>query len=162
MILERLKQNHAIAREYGVHGRIKLNLSGKDVYIYTLESPWDYNNDSPNGITGLSCIKEGSYTISIEKSPVNGKRYPFIFNESLGVCLRARVKSTDRTGHCFLPVAADGIDKIYGRFILIGASTKFDSRGFYEPIDGFEALGYLLKYIEESGDNTLKITWIKP
>lgn len=161
MLLERLKQNSAIRRQFGVHGRIKLVFKDKkEAYIYTLESPWDYNEDEPNGIVGLSCIKEGVYQLSIEDSPVHKLKLPFLINPKTGVQLRQKSEATDRTGHAFCHIIDGDIYSIYGRYILIGADVRYNNQGFYEPIDGYKAYNLLMKYLEESGDREVKITWI--
>lgn len=161
MLLERLKQNSAIRRQFGVHGRILLRFNdGKQAYIYTLESPWDFNQDEPNGIVGLSCIKDGSYQIQIEESPVHKIKLPFLVNPSNGVQFKQKVNATDRCGHAFCHIIDKDIYSIYGRYILIGADTKYNNQGFYEPVDGYKAYSLLMKYLEESGDKEAKISWL--
>lgn len=161
MLLERLKQNSAIRRQFGVHGRIRLRFKdGKEAFIYTLESPWDYNHDEPNGIVGLSCIKDGVYQLSIEESPVHKIKLPFLVNPQNGVQLRQKNAATDRCGHAFCHIVDRDIYSIYGRYILIGADTRYNSQGFYEPIEGYKAYTLLMKYLEETGDKEVKITWV--
>ena len=160
MILERLRQNPGIKREHGVHGRILLQTEKDSTYIYTLESPWDFNKDEPNGIVGISCINEGDYKISIEKSPIDNLEYPFIYNPKLNVQLRNKEKAIDRTGHAFVHKTDAGLDKIYGRYILIGAHIRYDPTQRYEPINGGLAMRFLLDYIKETKDTNLTIKWV--
>lgn len=161
MILERLKQNSSIKRKFGVHGRIKLKLKdGSEKMIYTLESPWDFNEDEKNGIVGLSCVNEGSYDIIIEESPVMGIKVPFIVNPSLNVQLRQKDNAIDRTGHALVPKNDIDVFHIYGRYIIIGSDILRHNEGFYEPTDGTIALSYLMEHIKESGDNKLVIKWL--
>lgn len=161
MLLERFKQGYmGIKRKYGVHGVVRLDHpSVGSKTIYTLESPWNTNKDEPNGILGLSCVAPGAYQLSVEKSPVNSKEYPFLINPSLNVCLRAKVKSFDKTGHCFVDHENFNPEEIYGRFILCGTSYKYNSKGYYSPIESDSAVAILNKYIRESGDNQLSIRW---
>lgn len=162
MELKRFKQGYnGVRRKYGVAGIITINdksIGGKR-HIYTLESPWNDSKDEPNGILGISCVNEGTYSISIERSPVDGKEYPFIFNESLNVCLKSKVKATDKTGHCF--VGYDGYSplNIYGRFILCGTDVLYNPSGYFQPTNSEQALAILLTYIKNSGDNSLTIRW---
>lgn len=161
MLLERQKQNIRIRREFGVHGRIILNFKdGTQRTIYTLESPWDFNKDEPNGINGLSCINEGSYKIVLEDSPVHNTKLPFLVGENLGVQLKAKVNATDRTGHALCHINDIDCYHIYGRYILIGSKTQYHNKGLFEPIEGGIAYKWLMQYLEESGDKELVIKWI--
>ena len=100
MLLERMKQNSSIRREFGVHGKITLKFrDGPSKTIFTLESPWDFNQDEKNGIVGLSCINEGGYQIHLEESPLYNIKLPFLVNPSLNVQLRTKVNAIDRCGH---------------------------------------------------------------
>ncbi len=162
MILERIKQGYRnIPRKFGVHGSISLNhesIGGK-VTIYTLESLWDTNKDEQAGIVGKSCVAPGIYELHIEESPVTGREYPFLVNESLGVALKTKTTATGRTGHCFSDIDLDDPTQIYGRFIMCGTSTKWRSKGFYLPQDQETAVSILNTYIRESGDTSLRIRW---
>lgn len=163
MNLDRFKQGYkGIHRKFGVHGRMILDhksIGGK-VVIYTLESMWDKNNDEPNGIVGRSCVSQGSYTVHVEKSPLNNREYPFLVNESLGVCLRTKLKSTDRTGYCFYDEDINNPIDIYGRFILCGTSYQWKNAGFYMPTNKEEAVSIINKYVKETGDNNVRVRWI--
>ena len=162
MELVRIKQGiRGIDRKFGVHGRalIKSDKFGERM-IYTLESPWNYNKDEENGIVGLSCIAQGSYNLTVEKSPIDGKEYPFVFNEKFNVCLKAKVNVIDRTGYCFYP--GDGMDpmNIYGRHILCGTKLEYRSQGYYLPTFGNDAISLINAHIKESGDKKITIKWI--
>lgn len=164
MRLERFKQGYPnLPRKYGVHGIIYLNhksIGGSRV-IYTLESFWEPTKDEPNGALGRSCVNEGSYTVSVEESPVTNKKYPFIFNESLGVALRNKNNANNKTGHALVDLDVPDPLEIYGRFIVIGRTIEYDPRGFYYPQRREEAVDMLNRYIEASGDKKLIIGWKK-
>lgn len=162
MHLKRYKQGYMnIRRKFGVHGRINLKHDsiGGEKIIYTLESPWNTNKDEKNGILGISCVAEGTYNLVLEKSPVNQRTYPFLVNESLGVCLKAKNNAFDKTGHCFVDFDGYNPQEVYGRFILCGTSYRFDPKGYYAPIYSGDAVRVLNTYIKETGDNSLTISW---
>lgn len=162
MHLQRMKQGYInVRRKFGVHGRILLDhesIQGQKT-IYTLESPWNFNKDEPNGILGVSCVPSATYTLSIEQSPLNHKYYPFLVNEKMGICLRAKNNAKDKTGHAF--VDFDNMDprEIFGRFILCGLGYRYDSKGYFIPTQTEEAVNILNTYIRESGDTSLTISW---
>ena len=162
MHLQRFKQGHInIRRKYGVHGRMVLNHEsiGGEKTIYTLESPWNSNKDEPNGILGLSCIAAGNYNIYVEQSPVNNRYYPFLVNESKGVCLKSKVNAHEKTGHAFVDFESADPLETYGRYILCGTSYRFDPKGYYAPEYAEDAVSTIIKYIEATGDKSLTISW---
>lgn len=161
MLLERMKQNSSIRREFGVHGKITLKFKdGSSKTIFTLESPWDFNQDEKNGIVGLSCVNEGSYQIHLEESPLYNIKLPFLVNPSLNVQLRTKVNAIDRCGHALCHINDIDCFSIYGRYILIGSQLRWRSSGFYEPVEGQIAYQNLMSYLEESGDRELVVKWI--
>lgn len=155
--LTRIKPNTYTSRRFGILGVMELD---SDTTIYTNEWPWCPSEAFPEGMPGASCIKDGTYDISIEYSPILNMRIPFIHNSSLKVDLNGASSNKHRAGHAFVPHSSDyNITNNYGRFISVGLKPGLSTMSLDMITSGQEGFLLLNTFIQANNISKLEIKW---